>query len=282
MTKLKTYLTDRFPLVPLAIYSLATGLGINSAFNQIDLQKVVITTLLYLSFLLHLRVLDEFKDYAYDNLNHPDRPVQTGLITLGELKIVGILNLVVLFLLAYFASPPQVILLLIIALLYTILMFKEFFAPEFLRSRPLLYLVTHQLVLIPLFLFFYSLFNKHAWTINDLSRSSRLFYTILPATLIEIGRKLKNRYNDKGEKTSDTYAYWWGEKNSLLAFAALVLVAGLLSLYITGFNPLFSFLIIASALIIFAGSFYYQGFLIEKNMLITSFYTLFLLLSLLL
>lgn len=41
------------------------------------------------SFFLLLRVFDEHKDYALDCRNHPQRVLQSGLITLGHLKALG-------------------------------------------------------------------------------------------------------------------------------------------------------------------------------------------------
>ena len=41
------------------------------------------------SFFLMLRVFDEHKDYELDCLNHPNRVLQSGLISLGHLKVLG-------------------------------------------------------------------------------------------------------------------------------------------------------------------------------------------------
>ena len=46
-------------------------------------------------FFLMLRVFDEHKDFAADAVAHPDRVLQRGAITLGHLRIVGVLAIAV-------------------------------------------------------------------------------------------------------------------------------------------------------------------------------------------
>ena len=43
----------------------------------------------YYGFFFMLRVFDEHKDYELDCHNHPERVLQSGLITLKDLKILG-------------------------------------------------------------------------------------------------------------------------------------------------------------------------------------------------
>jgi 4-hydroxybenzoate polyprenyltransferase len=268
------YLKERFPIVSLSLFSLITALAINSSSETHNYIKVFCVALIYLLFLFHLRVLDEFKDYQYDNENHKDRPIQSGLISLSFIKKIGVINFVLLNFIALLISSPYVFLLCMVSLLYTGLMFKEFFIPDYLRKRPVFYLISHEIVLIPLYLFFYSVINGKLWFFSDFNKLSLFLYTFIPIILIEIGRKLKHRYSKEGKTTNDTYAFIWGERKSIQIFSILILIAGLLSIFIQNFNFIFSTLIIISSFIIFLGSYLYPKLIIDNNMLITSIFVL--------
>lgn len=274
LDKFRYYLKERFPVIPLALYSLITALAINSSLNAHNWKATIGVSIFYVLFLFHLRVLDEFKDYYYDSKNHQNRPVQSGLISLSFIRNIGIINFALLLLIAYLISPVNIFLLSLIALFYTGLMFKEFFTSNYLRSHAVLYLVSHELVLIPLFLFFFSAINRSLWLITDFSRFAMLLYIAIPVILIEIGRKLSHRYNKKGQKTDDTYTYIWGEKRSIQVFASLIFIAGFISFFIPSFTIYFSIIIIASSCALFLGSYLFPKYITDKNMLITSLFAL--------
>lgn len=270
LQKFTIYFTNRFPLLPLLLYTTVTALSINSAFYSIDWKKTFIISLVYLMFLFHLRILDEFKDYYYDTRYHTDRPIQQGFMSLSILRKVGMMNLFFLFFLAFFVSNLKQAAFLILAIFYTIFMFKEFFIPKFLSKHVLIYLFSHEIVFIPLFLFFYSVFYKAIWIPITFADFALLFYTISPIILIEIGRKIKHRYDKKGKKTDDTYAYIWGQENSLRVFSFMLGLVGVLSIFIPGFNNLLSGVILFITLILFSGSFIYPKYLIGKSMAVTT------------
>lgn len=125
------------------------------------------------SHFLLLRVLDEHKDYTEDLVYHPDRIVQRGLVTLRELRTLGVFNFIfqmicvaVLFL--YRSTPiasdqvlwtPLNISLGLLGLIFvwTLLMKYEFFCREYLRKRIMLYSLLHLVVSPMIFLFVVSL-----------------------------------------------------------------------------------------------------------------------------
>lgn len=263
--RLNSYLKERFPWFSLSIYSLLTIFAINSAFKSFNIFKVFGLALLYVLFLFHLRVLDEFKDFQYDAENHADRPIPRGLIDLNFIKTLGIINFALQVTLSYLLAPPAVFLLYLLTLTYTGLMFKEFFASRFLRVKPVLYLISHEIVLIPLFLFFYSTLNGALWKITSFSKLALFIYTFLPIILIEIGRKLKHRVNTEGKHTNDTYAYVWGEKTSIVVFAAIIILAGILS---------FSRLLLLSGAILILGSQMFPKFIVKNHMGLTTIFAL--------
>src|SRR3989344_1881307 len=93
MNKWSGYFTTRFPVFPLALFCIFTLAGVTElSQGQFFSIKTLLLSLVYLLFLFHLRVLDEFKDFNYDSIHHKNRPVQKGLVTLGQLAIIGIVN----------------------------------------------------------------------------------------------------------------------------------------------------------------------------------------------
>lgn len=268
--KIQIYFTDRFPILPLFIFTSLTAIAINTLFHTSSYLKIISISFIYLQFLFHIRILDEFKDYLYDKTNHADRPVQSGLISLKSLKIIGIINLLIIVILAVLISNLFLVLIFFISLLYTFLMYKEFFVSEYLRKRALLYLTSHEIVFIPLFIFFYSSLWNSIWIPNNISQISHFLFLILPITIIEFGRKMKHRKNHKGDITDDTYAFIWGEENSLRIFILLILLEGLLSLNIIGINHFVPIVINTLSLLLFLISFIHSKILIENNMIITT------------
>jgi 4-hydroxybenzoate polyprenyltransferase len=101
-----------------------------------------------LVFFLQLRIADEFKDFEEDSRYRPYRPVPRGLVSLRELGMVGLFSAAVQFALAWLLEPG-LILLLVGVWLYLALMSKEFFVGSRLKARPILYMLSH-MIIIPL------------------------------------------------------------------------------------------------------------------------------------
>lgn len=265
------YFQDRFPLIPLIIFCALSIFGIASIFmHPIPKNQILWLTLVYIGFLLHLRILDEFKDYHYDAKYHPKRPVPSGSINLAFLKSLDLINLVLIVMFAFFVSSPQIFLLFALVLIYSALMFQDFFINNFYERSPALFLVAHQAVFVPFYLFFYSALNRSIWSPFALDKISHFIYLILPIVLIEIGRKISHRIDPSGHKTSDTYAYVWGQKTTLRVFAILIITAGALSLFIKNFQSYFSLLLIFAGAAVFLGSSRWQDMITKHSMLLTS------------
>jgi 4-hydroxybenzoate polyprenyltransferase len=98
-------------------------------------------------FFLQLRIADEFKDFEEDSRFRPYRPVPRGLVSLRELGVLGALAALVQLGLALWLDP-SLVLLLAVAWAYLVLMSKEFFVAQWLKARPVAYMVSH-MVIIP-------------------------------------------------------------------------------------------------------------------------------------
>lgn len=101
------------------------------------------------AFFLMLRVFDEHKDYELDCKNHPQRVLQSGLITLRHLKVVGAIAICVQLGVSLFVDrglgPITRVWLVVMA--WSALMAREFFIGEWLGKRLVLYAVSHMVVL---------------------------------------------------------------------------------------------------------------------------------------
>ncbi|RLD03171.1 MAG: hypothetical protein DRI56_12950 [Chloroflexota bacterium] len=267
---LMNYLKERFPIIPLLLFCGATLCGIASGISSTPrLDKVITLTLVYLGFLLHLRILDELKDLNYDQKFHSERPIPKGLVTLTFLKKVDLINLVLLLTATFCSSTLNIFFLFLVSLLYTGLMFKEFFLPTLRETSVPLYLVLHQSVFIFLYLFFFSTLSESFWSITSTHKLAHFLYMLIPPYLIEIGRKVEDRISPKGEKTNDTYTYLWGQKKTIHIFACLIFISGLTSLGILNFPTFLSAILIVLSLLLFIGSCFASKLIAQHSMLIT-------------
>jgi 4-hydroxybenzoate polyprenyltransferase len=101
------------------------------------------------AFFLMLRVFDEHKDYETDLVNHPKRVLQSGLISLGHLKIAGALAVAAQLGVSLWrdAGVGRVTITWAIVMAWSALMAKEFFIGEWLSKRLVLYAVSHMVVM---------------------------------------------------------------------------------------------------------------------------------------
>jgi len=88
------WIHERFPLpnalLFFILYLTTVAVVYDSSTGDIfNLGRDVLGCLVTWSFFLLLRIFDEHKDYELDCQNHPQRVLQSGLITLNHLKIVG-------------------------------------------------------------------------------------------------------------------------------------------------------------------------------------------------
>lgn len=107
----------------------------------------------YFLFFLILRMMDEYKDYAKDIHAHPMRPLPRGLIPLTQFNNainVGVCLMLAFDLILFALGYHHSFLLYSLIILHLWLMYKEFYLGEWLNERPLLYAVTHQLILVTL------------------------------------------------------------------------------------------------------------------------------------
>ena len=152
--RLSAYLAERFPLLGhgiliAAYYSsnqfLARVLTEPGRPMHYDLSSLLGAVTLF-CFFFHLRVFDEHKDYAEDCVHYPQRVLQSGLITLRDLKVLGGIAIALEILLAAIRGP-QALAGWALAFGFSLLMLKEFFVRDWLKRHFLLYATSHMLLM---------------------------------------------------------------------------------------------------------------------------------------
>lgn len=215
------YTKERFPLPVLVPFSLAmfylsylfpNALSQSAPFQTMDSLLGWVVVLLVL---LHVRIMDEHKDYERDRDVYPDRMLSKGLITLPDLRKIFYFIVLVQLAASIYLGVGQLILWTAI-FAYTLLMLKEFFVPEFLNARTGLYLVTHQLS-APL-IFLYGLMLRLDVTGIPAGEWPMIAVFLIGSTMAmmnyEISRKTWSA--DREHEHADSYTRVWGIKKTIV------------------------------------------------------------------
>jgi 4-hydroxybenzoate polyprenyltransferase len=172
---------------------------------------------------LELRILDEFKDASDDARYRSYRPVPRGLVTLRELRAVGVAAVAIQLLLAAFAGAAAVAALLA-TLAWMALMGREFFASAWLRARPIAYVASHAAV-VPLIVLAVAACSGHAPDVALLAPFLALTYA--STVVFEFGRKIRA---PPDEQTGvETYSALWGHRVAAAAWFATLATSALLA-----------------------------------------------------
>jgi hypothetical protein len=166
-------------------------------------------------FFLQLRITDEFKDHEEDVRYRPYRPVPRGLVSLRELGWVGV-GAALLQLMLALALKPALVAILVAVWAYLALMSIEFFAPAWLKARPITYMWTHMLIM-PMIDFYATACD---WLVRGADLPAGLFWFLLVSffngIVIEIGRKTRAPGDE--ETGVETYSALWGRAVAVRAW----------------------------------------------------------------
>ncbi|MES1157418.1 MAG: UbiA family prenyltransferase [Alphaproteobacteria bacterium] len=151
--RLWTYQAERFPVFRHGALIAAFG-GSAPCLSALlrgpgelpTLHAVIVSIICLFLFFFQLRVADEHKDAEDDRKYRPERAVPRGLISLKELRTLGFgAAAIQAVLVATLYLPLLAFLALVWA--WMVLMTAEFFVPVWLRARPILYMVSHMIVM---------------------------------------------------------------------------------------------------------------------------------------
>lgn len=185
---------ERFPLlrhILLIIFYVAANalVGLKSEpVNIILAYKFVLSALVVLAIFFHMRIFDEIKDYKFDLVAHKDRPLARGLISVSEAKHAAFILIILELCFAFFISSAAFISA-FCTVLYSLVMYKEFFIGIWLRPRMATYALAHTLVSCWMSVFvFSSVTGLNFWQI---SKTFGMFVLVnwMIFNIFEFGRK---------------------------------------------------------------------------------------------
>ncbi|MDO8459797.1 MAG: hypothetical protein Q7S74_01685 [Nanoarchaeota archaeon] len=230
--RLWEYQKERFPVLfilisgtAVVLSSAAVSIGASESILNIPL-KILFAIIVSFLFMLHIRVIDEYRDYLFDSKYHNDRPVQSGVISLKELLIIDIAGLFLQFIItASFSLKASI--LWFAAFGYTIVSGNDFFLGNKIKRKFFLY---NGLNLIQLFIFqfyLYTLFNPN-FTLNILLFVHFIF-AVSNLFLVEFARKMK--VTKQESKVKDTYSSRFGKKGASLIYIFIAFFSFILLVY---------------------------------------------------
>jgi 4-hydroxybenzoate polyprenyltransferase len=217
------FFKERTPILSYLLLSLGPAASANALSDHSFGFSLFLAFFGFFLFLVVLRMMDEYKDFDKDVLAHPKRPLPRGLIQREQFKKgidLGLFLMVVFdfFLLAIGLKNSFYLYSLI--LLHLWLMYKEFYVAEWINARPLLYAITHQLILVTICLYCLSVYRlSHTFTF---SRMDLIFsFSVLFAFFCyEVCRKL----DPKAHPVLKTYLSVYGINGVIQIVSTLLLM----------------------------------------------------------
>lgn len=215
LNKYWLYLQERFPLSQFLPLSILIGGGA-AILSQVYVYQSVVgwfkvslsASALFL-LLMRLRIWDEHKDWVHDRQHYPNRPVIRGLVKLKELQnlLLAILGFEIVIALSMGINS---FIWFGVMLGYSWLMYQEFFIRDWLKKHFTSYIISHEILLIPLFWYLMSLnvkmgfwemlTNYFAWLLIAYS-GGQLF-------MLEVARKIRGPKQETASR--DTYSAQYG------------------------------------------------------------------------
>ena len=174
------------------------------------------------SYFLLLRVYDEHKDYELDMLNYPNRVLQSGLITLGHLKVAGVVAVVAQLGTTLWLGDGfgPALWWWMAVMVWSALMAREFFIGEWLEQRLVLYAFSHMLSMPLALLWMAHMGARGRWLPPEIGwLAGAAFFS---GAAFEVTRKLRAPSEER--ETVDSYARELGLRTGsvvVLVFLAL-------------------------------------------------------------
>lgn len=233
------YQNERFPII---VHGLLISIFTFSAISYsricrgaagfISMKDFLVGIFATVSLFFLVRIFDEFKDREDDARFRSYLPVPRGLISLKELRNVGLVTAALqLIVLIWF--QPRMLWLYMIVIGYLLLMGVEFFVPQWLKARQIIYVTSHMFI-IPL-VDVYS--TGLDWGLEDATPSLGLLFffavSYMNGLVLEFGRKIRAPH--KEEEGVVSYTGMYGTKGGTMVWLGTLLVTLIISLIASGF-----------------------------------------------
>lgn len=217
LKRFNIYQKSRFPIIILSLNFLPAILSTAVIVaNSVSIFQIIGGLIASILYLLHVRIIDEKRDFHHDNKYHKSRPVQAGIITISELQIIDIYTVIILLIIAMSAGVYPALLLLTM-LGYSFIASKEFFIGKKLRQHFFIYNILNTMQTFILQLFIYALFAGSIPTTTLVVL--HFVFTSFGTMVFEFVRKVKIPGTDGVGK--DTYTWHLGFSNSIVIYLGL-------------------------------------------------------------
>jgi hypothetical protein len=238
------YMKERSPLALLLV--IGGGQAVSGLYLHRDrfaTLPVVLGAVGIVGALVLMRLMDEVKDEAKDRVAHPERPVPRGLLSAAEVRrAIGVLGAVLIVYAVGIATVASNVAaaLYAVVVVWAFLMYKEFFASALLARSVWFYTATHQVIVIPMYLFVIAVAApESAFT----SRSLWFALSGLAASfIVEICRKL----DPDADPILGTYLRIYGRGQVVAAVAGAMIVLGLCTWRIQVAHIVWPFIVLAA------------------------------------
>lgn len=247
-----TYLKERFPL---PVYFLLVGgiacSGSLIAKGQVEPLGFALAFIGILWFFGVLRLMDELKDYEKDVIVHPQRPLPRGVLKSEQvskaiLLLVG--GMVLFSLIAGALTSITAGVNFLVVTIWLWLMYKEFYLGTWLVNRPILYAISHQLILLPICSF--------AILLHDpmLLKSPTTWYYGLAVLGAFFSYEVCRKLDPKAHPLLKTYLTVYGPRITVVFVLVLNLIAAYAALHLGIRNWLWPFemLTLLSLIVLFS------------------------------
>lgn len=162
MKKWASFFKERTPIASYLLICMGPAASAYALAEKPSIYSLSLSFLGFFIFFLVLRMMDEYKDYDKDVLAHPSRPLPRGLIALPEFKLgitIGMILLCAFDAFLLLSGYTNSFYLYSLVIIHLWLMYKEFYMATWINARPLLYAVTHQVILVTLCLYCITLYR---------------------------------------------------------------------------------------------------------------------------
>ncbi len=233
--RLYEYQKERFPVIQYIIYIFLFYYGffnVNLYLSHLHIHYTLLSLVGFITIFLiffQLRLLDEIKDYKIDSEFMPERPIQRGLVSLKEIKVLLAFITSTIIIINLFFGVSNLLYLLGMEF-YILLMAKEFFIGESLRKNRVIYASLHMVVMALIALY---ISNQTP----GIKRPAYPYYLLpfisyLLGFIVEIGRKIVAPGNER--EGVDTYSKLLGPRGASLLLLSLSILSSLcaFSIYI--------------------------------------------------
>lgn len=194
-----------------------------------------------IAFYFKLRLYDEVKDYELDVVINKTRPLPRGLLTHKDMYR-GMVVCIAIEIFCFSLQGWQSFLSIIVAIIYSIIMYKEFFIAEKIRPYLTTYALIHTIVTTLLSFAIFSFVAKISLLeiIQDPSLLSFALANWLLFNIFEFGRKT---FASSEERPNvDTYSSLFGRTGAVILVASQIVIAHYLALNLKDVNQKILFL----------------------------------------